>query len=55
MPLEVYRNYDGQSHWRLVGDDGVELAISPAPFASERARESADAVRTQTGMPEADR
>jgi len=56
MPLEVYRNNGGQYHGRLVGDDGVELAISPAAFASERAaRESVNAVRAQTGTPEADR
>jgi uncharacterized protein YegP (UPF0339 family) len=56
MPFEVYRNNGGQYDWRLVGNDGVELAVSPAAFASERAaRESAEAVRAHTGMPEAGR
>jgi uncharacterized protein YegP (UPF0339 family) len=53
MPFEVYRNNGGQYHWRLVSENGVELAIAPAAFASEQAaRESADAVRAHTGMPE---
>jgi uncharacterized protein YegP (UPF0339 family) len=56
MPFEVYRNNGGQYHWRLVGDDGVEPAVSRAAFASEQAaRESAAAVRAHTGMPEAGR
>jgi hypothetical protein len=52
MPFEAYRNNRGQCYWRLIGDDGVELAIASAAFASEQAaRESADAVRAVTEMP----
>jgi hypothetical protein len=30
----IDQNNDGQFHWRLTGDHGVDLAVSPASFAS---------------------
>jgi hypothetical protein len=39
--------------WRLIGDDGIAVAVSSAEFTTERAaRDSADAIRADIGPPE---
>ena len=38
MRFVIDQNNDGQFHWRLTGDDGVDLAVSPASFASATGR-----------------
>jgi hypothetical protein len=30
MRFVIDQNNDGQFHWRLTGDDGADLAVSPA-------------------------
>jgi uncharacterized protein YegP (UPF0339 family) len=37
MRFVIDQNNDGQFHWRLTGDDGADLAVSPASFASATA------------------
>jgi uncharacterized protein YegP (UPF0339 family) len=34
MRFVIDQNNDGQFHWRLTGDDGADLAVSAASFAS---------------------
>jgi uncharacterized protein YegP (UPF0339 family) len=42
MRFEVYRDNGARFHWRVVGDDGAELAVSTAVFGSaEDARRAA--------------
>jgi hypothetical protein len=42
--------------WRLIGDDGIAVAVSSAEFTNERAaRDSADAIRADIGPPESGR
>lgn len=56
MQIEVYRDNGGRFHWRLVGDDGIAVAVSSAEFTTERAaRDSADAIRADIGLPEPSR
>jgi hypothetical protein len=31
MRFVIDQNNDGEFHWRLTGDDGADLAVSPAP------------------------
>ena len=37
MRFVIDQNNDGQFHWRLIGDDGTELALSAASFDSATA------------------
>jgi uncharacterized protein YegP (UPF0339 family) len=37
MRFVIDQNNDGHFHWRLTGDDGAELAVSAASFASAAA------------------
>jgi hypothetical protein len=37
MQFVIDQNNDGEFHWRLTGDDGADLAVSPASFASATA------------------
>jgi uncharacterized protein YegP (UPF0339 family) len=37
MRFVIDQNNDGQFHWRLTGDDGVDLAVSAVSFASAAA------------------
>jgi hypothetical protein len=53
VQIEVYRDNGGRFHWRLIGDDGVAVAVSSAQFTTERAaRDSAGAIRADIGLPE---
>ena len=45
MQFVIGQSNDNQFHWRLVGDDGTELAVSADSFASAR-----EARRTATDM-----
>jgi uncharacterized protein YegP (UPF0339 family) len=50
MHFEIYRDNSAQFHWRLVGDDGVNLAVSAATFGSaEAARRAAGDVHLNAG------
>jgi uncharacterized protein YegP (UPF0339 family) len=50
MQFETYRANGGQFHWRLVGDDRTELAVSAAAFNSaEDADRAATDVRANAG------
>jgi hypothetical protein len=33
MRFVIDQNNDGEFHWRLTGDDGADLAVSPTSFA----------------------
>jgi uncharacterized protein YegP (UPF0339 family) len=50
MRFVIDQDNDGQFRWRLTGDDGAELAVSAASFASATAagRAAAD-VRLNAG------
>jgi uncharacterized protein YegP (UPF0339 family) len=37
MRFVIDQNNDGEFHWRLTGDDGADLAVSPTSFASATA------------------
>jgi uncharacterized protein YegP (UPF0339 family) len=37
MRFVIDQNNVGEFHWRLTGDDGADLAVSPASFASASA------------------
>jgi uncharacterized protein YegP (UPF0339 family) len=37
MQFVIGQSNDNQFHWRLVGDNGTELAVSADSFASARA------------------
>jgi uncharacterized protein YegP (UPF0339 family) len=37
MRFVIDQNNDGQFHWRLTDDDGADLAVSAASFASAAA------------------
>jgi uncharacterized protein YegP (UPF0339 family) len=37
MRFVIDQNNDGEFHWRLIADDGVDLAVSRASFASATA------------------
>jgi uncharacterized protein YegP (UPF0339 family) len=53
VQIEVYKDNGGQFHWRLIGDDGVAVAVSSAQFTTERAaHDSADAIRAHIGLAE---
>ena len=43
MQFEIYRESGAQYHWRLVGDDGIKLAVSATTFGSARAAHRAAA------------
>lgn len=43
MRFAIDENNDGEFHWRLTDDDGADLAISAAGFASATAALSAAA------------
>ena len=47
MRFVIDQNNDGEFHWRLTGDDGTDVAVSPASFASATAacRAAADVHR----------
>ena len=50
MQFEIYRENGAQFHWRLVGDDGAEVAVSaPAFDSAEDARRAAADVRLNAG------
>jgi uncharacterized protein YegP (UPF0339 family) len=50
MEFEIYRENDARFHWRLMGDDGTRLAVSPVTFSSaEMARRAANEVREHAG------
>ena len=50
MQFEIYRENGAQFHWRLVGDDGAEVAVSAPTFDSaEDARRAAADVRLNAG------
>ena len=53
MRFVIDQNNDGEFHWRLAGDDGVDLAVSPASFASATAacRAAADVHRHAGSAP----
>jgi hypothetical protein len=36
MQFVIDQSNDNQFHWRLVGDDGTELAVSADSFASAK-------------------
>ena len=36
MRFVIDQNNEGQFHWRLTGDDGVDLAVSPGSFLFEQ-------------------
>jgi len=44
MRFVIDQNNDGHFHWRLTGDDGVDLAVSPVSFdsATDACRAAAD-------------
>ena len=55
MQFTIYKDNGGRFHWRLVGDDGTEVAVSAASFGSgDDAQRAAADVRehaaTATGM-----
>ncbi len=55
MQFTIYKDNRGRFHWRLVGDDGTEVALSAASFGSgDDAQRAAADVRehaaTATGM-----
>jgi uncharacterized protein YegP (UPF0339 family) len=37
LQFVIYQDNAGQFHWRLVGDDGVKLAVSATAFGSRAA------------------
>ncbi len=53
MRFVIDQNNDGEFHWRLTGDDGTDVAVSPASFASATAacRAAADVHRHAGSAP----
>jgi uncharacterized protein YegP (UPF0339 family) len=50
MQFEIYQDNGGQFHWRLVGDDGIEFAVSAVAFDSrQEARWAASDVHRRAG------
>jgi uncharacterized protein YegP (UPF0339 family) len=50
MQFVIDQGNDDQFHWRLIGDDGTELAVSVASFTTAKAaRRAAAEVRTHAG------
>ena len=50
MQFVIDQDTGGQFHWRLVGDDGVELAVSATAFGSRQdARRAAPDVPLRAG------
>ena len=50
MQFKVSKTNGGQFHWRLVDDDGINVAVSAASFDTlEAAQRSATAVRAGAG------
>jgi uncharacterized protein YegP (UPF0339 family) len=50
MQFMIDQGNDGQFHWRLVGDDGADLAISAIGYASlQDARRAASDVQQGAG------
>jgi uncharacterized protein YegP (UPF0339 family) len=47
MRFVIDQNNDGRFHWRLTGDDGVDLAVSATSFGS-----ASDAGRAATEVHE---
>lgn len=43
MQFVIDEGNDNQFHWRLLGDDGAELAVSAASFVSAKAARRAAA------------
>ena len=37
MQFVIDEGNDNQLHWRLIGDDGTDLAVSAASFATAKA------------------
>jgi uncharacterized protein YegP (UPF0339 family) len=51
MQFEIYQDNGGQFHWRLVGEDGIEFAVSALTFDSrQEARWAASDVHLRAGM-----
>ncbi len=49
MQFVIYRDNGAQYHWRLMADDGSNVAVSPIAFGSaEDARSAATALRDST-------
>ena len=44
MQFTIYKDNGGRFHWRVVGDDGAQVAVSAASFGSagEAQRAAAD-------------
>jgi hypothetical protein len=52
MRFVIDLNNVGRFHWRLIGDDGADLALSAASFASAAdAGRAAALVRLHAGSP----
>jgi hypothetical protein len=50
MQFVIDQGNDNQFHWRLIGDDGTELAISAASFTTAKAaRRAATEVHAHAG------
>jgi hypothetical protein len=50
MQFVIDEGNDNQFHWRLIGDDGTDLAFSAASFASSKAaRRAATEVHARAG------
>jgi len=50
MQFVIYQDTGGQFHWRLVGDDGVELAACATAFGSRQdARRATADVQPRAG------
>jgi uncharacterized protein YegP (UPF0339 family) len=50
MQFVIDQANDNQFHWRLIGDDGTELAISVASFTTAKAaRRAATEVHAHAG------
>jgi uncharacterized protein YegP (UPF0339 family) len=50
MQFVIDQDNDNLFHWRLVGDDGTQLAVSAASFASAKeARRAATDVQLYAG------
>jgi uncharacterized protein YegP (UPF0339 family) len=50
LQFEIYPDNGAQFHWRLVGGDGTELAVSATTFGSAQdARRAAADVRLNAG------
>jgi hypothetical protein len=50
MQFVIDEGNDNQFHWRLIGDDGTDLAVSAASFATAKAaRRAATDVQAHAG------